>query len=401
MQLRGKLRRYAGVLTLAAIVLGCRDKKPSSKAAPSAPAIASMVPVGAPGSAPEQKKGMVYVPKGALVAGTPPNVLPRIADEEMAGEQVILKPFYIDVFPFPNEEGAIPRTNVTRDEAEGLCAEKGKRLCTELEWERACKGPKNQLYEYGKSYRPDRCGTGKPAGLRPCGLFVGCKSDFGASDMHGGIWEWTASNWGRGIKQELATLRGGNAAAGELVGRCANAMGRPATIRSNTIGFRCCAGKKNEAEVVLHVVRGKALELRGRYDRKLAAKALLKLPADARKDVGEEKLKIERVWVWRPIGNEELLLLGGCTGIGKKPACGILVTRVLLDEPHVVGWASSGHWAPTLHGDYDARDVWLFGGDDLGSFRRVVAYLWGRISVGPKERRVPRPKKKKKKRKKR
>ncbi len=399
MRRRGRLRCGVGVLALVALLSGCRDKQATASGAPSTSASASAAPFAALGAAPPLRKGMVYVKKGALVAGTPPNVLPRIADEEMPGEQVILKPFYIDVYPFPNEEGAIPRTNVTRDEAEGLCIEQGKRLCTELEWERACKGPDNHPYEYGPTYRSERCGTGKPPSLRPCGLRVGCKSDFGVSDMHGGSWEWTASDWGRGVKHELATLRGGNAAAGELVGRCANAMGRPPSTRSNSIGFRCCAGDKNAAEVVLHVVRGKALEYREKHDRPLIARALAKLPPDVRKDVGEDTLKIERVWIWRPIGNEELLLLGGCTGIGRKPACGIVVVRVLLDEPHVVGWVSSGHWAPTLHGDTDARDLWLFGGDDLGSFRRVVAYLWGRVSVGPKERRVPKPKKKKKKKK--
>ncbi len=81
------------------------------------------------------------MPNGALVAGTPPDAFPRLADEEIPGEQFILNGF-IDVFPYPNEEGAIPLTNVSQEEARGLCAEKSKRLCTELEWERACKGPR-------------------------------------------------------------------------------------------------------------------------------------------------------------------------------------------------------------------------------------------------------------------
>ena len=48
---------------------------------------------------------MVWIPSGPLVAGTPEGSLPRVADEEMPGEQVILKGYYIDVFPYPNEEG--------------------------------------------------------------------------------------------------------------------------------------------------------------------------------------------------------------------------------------------------------------------------------------------------------
>ena len=185
---------------------------------------------------------MAFIPPGALVAGTPPDSLPRIADEEMPGEQVILKGFYIDVFPHPNEEGAIPLTNVTQTEANGLCMEQGKRLCTELEWERACKGPDNTGYEYGERYRPEACGTGSTPALRPSGLRVGCRSEFGVRDLHGGVWEWTSSSWGRSSPRQLVTVRGGNAPAGELVGRCANAMGRPAETKAGSVGFRCCAG---------------------------------------------------------------------------------------------------------------------------------------------------------------
>src|SRR6185312_7258602 len=98
---------------------------------------------------PEERPGMVWIPPGVLIAGTPLDRLPRVADEEMAGEQVVMHGFYVDVFPYPNEAGAIPTTNITQDEALGLCAAQGKRLCTELELERACKGPENQTYEYG------------------------------------------------------------------------------------------------------------------------------------------------------------------------------------------------------------------------------------------------------------
>lgn len=43
---------------------------------------------------------------------------------------MILHGFYMDVFLFPNEEGAIPRTNVNRAEAVVSCEERDKRLCT-------------------------------------------------------------------------------------------------------------------------------------------------------------------------------------------------------------------------------------------------------------------------------
>lgn len=357
--------------------------------------------LGPPPSAPAPIKGMAWIEPGALVAGTPPDEYPRIADEEIPGEQVMLKGFYIDVFPYPNEEGAIPLTGVSQPEAQGLCEEGGKRLCTELEWERACKGPRNTRYEYGDAYRPDRCGTGAPPSMRPSGYKVGCKSEFGVHDLHGGVWEWTSSPWGRGVSRELVGLRGGNAPAGELVGRCANAIGRPPGSKSGTIGFRCCSGSKNDAEVTLHVVRGKKLEFREGVDKTLARAIAAQLPEQAKQEIGDvERLVFERSWIWRPLGNEELRIVGGCAGLGTEPSCGLAIVRMHLDKPTLVGWASSGHWAPTLHGDADPRDLWLFGGDDLGQFKRLVAYVWGKVSVGPKERRVPRPKKKKKRRKK-
>jgi hypothetical protein len=341
---------------------------------------------------------MVWIPGGALVAGTAPDAYPRLADEEMLGEQVILHGFYMDVFPFPNEEGAIPRTSVTHAEAAALCEERDKRLCSELEWERACKGPANTTYEYGNVHRADRCGTGSPSAMRPTGFLPGCRSEFGVRDLHGGVWEWTGSPWGRGSERVLSATRGGNAPQGELVGRCANGVARSPESRAPNVGFRCCAGPRNESEVVLHVVRGDKLDARLAPDKELSRIVLGLLPEGAKKDIaGQKGFRFEREWIWRPIGNEELHILSGCSGLAVKPACGIVLVRETLAQPRVLAWVSSGHWAPMLHMDTDPRDVWLFGGDELGQFRRQVAYVWGNVSVGPKERKVPRPKKKKKK----
>jgi formylglycine-generating enzyme len=394
------VRRRAAPLALAAslAVCACRDRSQPERGTPSgsASAATSSEPIGPPVAQAAPQKGMVWIPPGALVAGTPPDSLPRIADEEMPGEQVIMKGFYIDIFSYPNEEGAIPLTNVTQPEAEGLCSELGKRLCTELEWERACKGPASTTYEYGERYRPDVCATGALPALRPSGLKVGCRSEFGVRDLHGGVWEWTASRWGRGVARELTTVRGGNAPAGELVGRCANAMGRPPESKAGSVGFRCCSGPKNAADITLNVSGGQKLEHKHSVDRKLARAIIAALPEEAKKDIGHREFKIDRSFVWRPIGNEDLVVMGGCAGIAQEPSCGIVITRVVLDRPSILAWASSGHWAPAVHTDVDARDIWLFGGDELGNFRRLVAYVWGRVSVGPKERRVPKPTKKKK-----
>jgi hypothetical protein len=345
---------------------------------------------------------MVWVPRGPLVAGTPEGSLPRVADEEMPGEQVILKGYYIDVFPYPNEEGAIPLTNVAQATASALCAERGKRLCSELEWERACKGPDNHRYEYGENYRAERCGTGAIPVMRPTGIRVSCRSDFGARDLHGGAWEWTASSWGRGTSSGLVSVRGGNSADGELVGRCANARGERPTSPSGTVGFRCCAGPPNTVEVVLDIKRGANLELLRRIDKPQLAQILDLLPASANAELGgRPKLGVDHQWLWRPIGNEELYATRVCSGLGQRPACGVAITRTLLGRPSMLAWASSRHWLPSVETDRDPRDLWMIGGDETGTYQRLIQYRFGTVVVRSEEHRLrersERGKKKKKK----
>ena len=344
---------------------------------------------------------MVWIPRGPLVAGTPEGSLPRIADEEMPGEQIILKGYYIDVFPYPNEEGAIPLSNVTEEAAQGLCAERGKRLCSELEWERACKGPDNHRYEYGDSYRAQRCGTGATPVMRPTGMRVACRSEFGVRDLHGGAWEWTASDWGRGAGPGLVSLRGGNSADGELVARCANARAQKPTSESGSVGFRCCAGAPNAALVVLDIKRGPSLDLLTRLDKVELSQILDALPDEAKADVGARaKLKVDHQWQWRPIGNEELLATRVCSGLGQRPACGVVITRNTLGRPSVLGWASSRHWIPSVETDRDPRSLWMIGGDETGTFQRLIQYRFGSLVVLAEEHRARESKSKKKKKKK-
>ncbi|MDP9000360.1 MAG: SUMF1/EgtB/PvdO family nonheme iron enzyme, partial [Myxococcota bacterium] len=214
----------------------------------------------APGGA---RSGMLWIPAGVLRAGSAVDEVPRVAEAELPGVDTPMGGFYIDALPWPNEVGAIPTTNVTRDEAVRLCATKGKRLCTELEWERACKGPDSTRYEYGSTYDEHACGTGTAAesvGRRPSGDRARCHSPFGVREMHGGAWEWTDSPWGRGATRNLGVMRGGNDLAGEIASRCAYARPLAPTDRSPSTGFRCCVGPRNDAEVHLDVKTGAALE---------------------------------------------------------------------------------------------------------------------------------------------
>jgi hypothetical protein len=340
--------------------------------------------------APEPRPGMVWIPGGVLIAGTPPDKLPRVADEEMAGEQVVMRGFYIDTYAYPNEPGAIPTTNVTQAEAKEVCEKHGKRLCTELEWERACKGAGNTMFEYGDTYKPSMCNTGTTKALVPNGVNTGCVSAFGVHDLHGGVWNWTASRWGReGAKPDQWTLRGGNGVAGERIGRCAN--GRPVKpdVRREDIGFRCCAGEPNSFEVVLAVSRGQPLEWQppdSSIAPQLEKLAPEEIHARTRGRRPEDQYKVERMWLWHPIGNEELVIGGGCSHPEGHAACGIVIARMRLDTAVLLAFVSTDWWQPTVGETETARQIFLYGGDELGAFRKRISYEWGLVGAKDKER---------------
>jgi len=121
--------------------------------------------------------------------------------------------------------------------ADSLCAERGKRLCTEAEWELACGGWKGTAYPYGNRYDVARCNT-ESATIQLSGGEEECRSPFGAYDMSGNVFEWTASDWSARYREKV--VKGGNWSAGAGNSTCQARFGQPASTLSQAIGFRCC-----------------------------------------------------------------------------------------------------------------------------------------------------------------
>ncbi len=332
------------------------------------------------------RPGMAWIPAGVLKAGTPEGKLPRVATEELPGTPIQLGAFYIDVFPYPNEPGAIPQPNVSRDEAKKLCEEKGKRLCTELEWERACKGPDNTTYEYGEAYRSSACLTGQTAELssrKPCGERSGCRSGFGVLEMHGGAWEWTDSLWGRGTHDpNLGVLRGGNAEAGEIVGRCANAIGRPISKKHPTFGFRCCIGDRNAAEVALDPKNtGRTLTLLTKPDER--ARPLVPLLDKGQWGPDVTSLEVDRAWLWQPVSNEDLLVFGGCTPEVASRKCGFVVGRTsAAGETRVLAQVAFPRAMPEMKTTGEPPKIQAVAIDIKGKYSIEFSYSYGKVNVG-------------------
>ena len=357
---------------------------PSSPLADPLPILDDLLPAEPP---PMPPKGMLWIAPGILIAGTPEDRFPRVADAEMPGEQVVMKGFFIDELPYPNESGAIPRTRATWHEAGAACEETGKRLCTELEWERACKGPTNTTYPYADIYRATACQTGQvSASMPPAGFLESCRSGFGVKDLHGGVFQWTASPWGRGSTGQAYALRGGNGAAGEVVGRCANAIGRRPDEADRDFGFRCCAGDRNLAEVTVNIVRGDKIRFVPLPDPAWTEALRAQPPPDLVKTLAgnESPFVVRQGWRWAPIGNEQLVLVSGCASSRPHSECGMAVYRVRGQKLEAMGYLSTAWWVPMLHEGDDPRDLWVFGGDHMGAFRKKLEYAFGRVVVsGP------------------
>lgn len=189
---------------------------------------------------PTPPAGMVYVPGGTFIMGR---------DEKDGGDvyerpahQATVKPFFIDVYEVTNEEYAKfvretthrpptswkngtysandarkPVTGVTWNDADDYAKWAGKRLPNEEEWEYAARGADGRLYPWGNDWRAGLANAdGASGGLVDVGTYKGA-SPFGAFDMAGNAWEWTASNMspypgGRlpiTVSDDLKVIRGG------------------------------------------------------------------------------------------------------------------------------------------------------------------------------------------------
>ena len=52
----------------------------------------------------------------------------------------------------------------------------------------------------------------------------------------------------------------------------------------------------------------------------------------------------------------------------------------------LLAWVPTDWWEPTVGEAESPRELFLYGGDRNGAFRKRVGYAWGRIAVGDKER---------------
>jgi hypothetical protein len=140
------------------------------------------------------------------------------------------QPFFkvcVDKYEYPNRSGSVPRTNVPFEEARSLCAQQGKRLCTDDEWKWACGGLEGLAYPYGNGFVQDRCNNDTRL-IETSGNHKTCVSPFGGYDMVGNVFEWVVTQQGK------LALMGGPYSKCQTVSLAQNGDAKPQS------GLRCC-----------------------------------------------------------------------------------------------------------------------------------------------------------------
>ncbi len=231
-----RLSRPLVVIALLAAGASCQRQQGSGPAPSATVSPSASAPAHAPKTPPKAQE-RVDIPGGVLRSGSTPGDPGRIPELEPKDVEVELGPFAIDRLPYPNDPNVPALLGVPRDEARRLCAERGARLCTELEWERACKGPKQDPYPSGVMWDPS-CTAGAKS----------CASGFDVLGLGTTAGEWVAGDLVSKDERQ-ALVRGAGKGAAATAHRCAARHPTEASSKSEEIGFRCCHGAPNAAAI--------------------------------------------------------------------------------------------------------------------------------------------------------
>ena len=145
-----------------------------------------------------------------------------------------------------------PVTDISWTEAEAYCRSVGKRLPSEAEWERACRGARGAQYGYGDRYDIAAGRSGQSLGAGPVAVGSYATGHGGLLDLTGNVWEWCSDWYGRDYYKtsprrnptgpatgDRRAIRGGAWFSNAAFSKCTHRPGNILSKRDPSIGFRC------------------------------------------------------------------------------------------------------------------------------------------------------------------
>jgi formylglycine-generating enzyme required for sulfatase activity len=241
-------------LWLVIFLVGCGAPLPENRDLAPAPEVEDLA------------RGIAPSPSLSPSPSLTPSPTPTPSPMGCPSDMVAIDAFCMDRYEAPNVAGEKPLAMQTAPDGELWCNARGKRLCTEAEWVRACQGPAILPYPYGTTYKRSTCdddktwlapdwttlGTWPSAAAMaeadrlyqadPSGARTGCVSAEGVYDLTGNVAEWVkrsfdhANNYAEVMKGcYWSGCYGGSPPSCGFTNPA-----HPGTFRSYEAGFRCC-----------------------------------------------------------------------------------------------------------------------------------------------------------------
>lgn len=176
---------------------------------------------------------------GELAPGDPLEAEAKRASFAHHNGMVRVANVFIDRFEYPNRAGAVPVTRVDWSDAVALCEGVGKHLCSEQEWEQACRGANGSSFPWGPTLEKGRCVTKGAKAPAVSGSHPRCVGPTGVFDLVGNVAEWTSSPLHEGAAQRV--IRGGSFTQSDARLPCdARDYLLPGQGGTKSLGLRCC-----------------------------------------------------------------------------------------------------------------------------------------------------------------
>lgn len=225
---------------------------------------------------------MILVPEGEFTYGMNRVQLHRLLlllkepfsdfyESEFDEKRTSLRSFYMDKFEVTNaryrrfleetghripsyqknyifNQPDLPVVGIGWNDAEEYCSWSGKRLPSEMEWEKAARGTDRRIWPWGddpddKRYNGRKMGNRAPVNVgsfSPAG-----DSPYGIADMAGNVWEMTSSKWPNEQRPAGMVMKGGsflntNADVRAMVRWTAEEQ----RVGATWLGFRCAKDRE-------------------------------------------------------------------------------------------------------------------------------------------------------------